>query len=162
VREEAQAAATDMSSDATRERLAAHRPGPNAARGGAHGDFFVEPRDPHPYGSRQRGSDPAGRNGVDLDVVHCPRRSEPSRELHFAPLRTPGGGDRDFCTEWLAKKANSDAVHSAVKDTSSVVGAVDRAAMIGYYVMCALTLVTIGAHDLDLPAGTTARLPALN
>lgn len=95
----------------------------------------------------------AEKEGLRADIIESIRLGQEPKNLDADQTKI-----WRFCTELLEKKALTDATHAAVKDTWGVVGTVDLAAMIGYYVLCALT---VGAHDLDLPAGAKSELPSL-
>lgn len=88
--------------------------------------------------------------GLRADIIESIRLGQPPKNLDADQTKI-----WRFCTELLERKALSDATHAGVKDTWGVAGAVDLAAMIGYYVMCALT---VGAHDLPLPEGPMSQL----
>jgi len=86
------------------------------------------------------------KGGLRADIIESIRLGQTPADLDADQMKI-----WRFCTELLEKKALTDAAHAGVKDTWGTAGAVDLAAMIGYYVMCALM---IGANDLPLPEGT--------
>jgi 4-carboxymuconolactone decarboxylase len=65
----------------------------------------------------------------------------------------------DYATELLRDHHASDATYRRILDAYGTAGIVELTALIGYYAMVALTL---NAHDIGVPEGTTPPLPPLS
>lgn len=96
----------------------------------------------------------AEKAGLRADIIESIRLGQTPKNLDADQVKI-----WHFCTELLEKKALTDATQAAVRDTWGVTGAVDLAAIIGYYTLCAMM---IGANDLALPDRPMTMLPPLS
>jgi 4-carboxymuconolactone decarboxylase len=62
----------------------------------------------------------------------------------------PEGAVYDYCAELLETKFVADTTHAQALAALGVTGIVELTALLGYYVMVAMTL---NAHELALPPG---------
>lgn len=65
----------------------------------------------------------------------------------------------DFASQLLGKHFVDDATYRSAQELLGVKGVVELVALIGYYTLVAMTL---NAHEVPMPAGTSHQLPDLN
>ncbi len=92
--------------------------------------------------------------GVTADVIEALRHG---RAPAFA--RDDEQIIYDYATELLEKKSVGEASYQRALDLFGTVGVVELTALLGYYVMVAMTL---NAHEIPLPAGATLPLAPLD
>jgi 4-carboxymuconolactone decarboxylase len=86
-----------------------------------------------------------------IDAIKAGKRPEPLQDDEAAVY--------DFATELLRDGKVSDEAYARATQAFGVKGAVELAALIGYYIMIGMTLM---AHEMPLPAGKEPPLPALS
>lgn len=94
----------------------------------------------------------AVKAGLDLRTIECLRESKRPEDMPADEVAV-----FEFSTELLRHGKVSDASYEATVQLFGTRGAIELAALIGFYVMIALTLA---AHEVPLPPGKPAPLPA--